>query len=229
MSTIYTNAYIGYIGGSGSPSPVSLPDRSFARSNTRTKTENMNTHDPSPLSMPPHGPRRDTPPPRRGSPVLTHPATVPPQMPLRRVVSQSETISAPGQCRTLRRGLEAVYGPYSTSAPLCTTQHDTARQEHERGWRLNEPSRPCRQGHEGCDLNSVNEIEITPREAVFDGEGNRLLPVTGRGEGVRPRTPARGGRAPRLFRRKSTLWSCQRTLLRPCRAPTAGPPFYRYV
>ena len=118
-------------------------------------------------------------------------------MPLRRVVSQSETISAPSQCRTLHRPLEAVYGPYSTSAPLCTTQHETRRQEHERGRRLNSPSRPCRQGHEGCDLNSVNEIEITPREAEFRGEGNRMLPSEGRGEGVRPHAPAQpGGPAP---------------------------------
>ena len=54
-------------------------------------------------------------------------------------------------------------------------------------------SRACRQDHEGCDLNSVNETEITPREGVFDGEGNRLLPSAGRGEGVRPRAPVRGG------------------------------------
>lgn len=73
----------------------------------------------------------------QGVPVLSHPATVPSQMPLRALVSQSETISAPSQCRTLRRGLEAVYGPYSTSAP-CTTM-STARDdtEHE----TPEPSR----------------------------------------------------------------------------------------
>lgn len=138
-------------------------------------------------------------------------------MPLRRVVSQSETISAPCQCRTLRRGLEAVYGPYSTSAPC--TMHSTTRDdtEHERGRRLNSPSRPCRQGHEGCDLNSVNETEITQRRAVFDGEGNRSLPTTGRGEGVRPHARVHRRSASRPFRRKSTLWSCQRTLLRPCR------------
>ena len=63
------------------------------------------------------GPRKDTPHPGTGTPVLSHPATVPPQMPLRRVVSQSETISAPRQYETLESPLEAVYGPYSTSAP----------------------------------------------------------------------------------------------------------------
>lgn len=54
-------------------------------------------------------------------------------------------------------------------------------------------SRACRQGHVGCDLNSVNETEITPHEAEFRGEGNRLLPVTGRGEGVRPHEPTGEG------------------------------------
>lgn len=39
--------------------------------------------------------------------------TVPPQMPLRRAESQSETISAPGQCRTLERGSEALRMAYS--------------------------------------------------------------------------------------------------------------------
>ena len=44
-------------------------------------------------------------------------------MPLRRVVSHTETISEPGQYETLERPLEAVYGPYSTSAPC--TMHST--------------------------------------------------------------------------------------------------------
>lgn len=52
-------------------------------------------------------------------------------MPLGRVVSQSETISAPCQYETLHRPLEAVYGPYSTSAPLHTTEHERASTEHE--------------------------------------------------------------------------------------------------
>lgn len=51
--------------------------------------------------------------PGRGSPVLSHPATVPSQMPLRRVVSHSETISALSQYETLRRGLEALRMAYS--------------------------------------------------------------------------------------------------------------------
>ena len=75
----------------------------------------------------------------------------------------------------------------------------------------------CRHEPRGCDLNSVNETEITPHEAVFDGEGNRLLPTTGQGEGVRPRTPVRGRTPQWKTHGKSTLWSCQRTLLRPCR------------
>lgn len=55
--------------------------------------------------------------PGRGSPVLSHPATVPSQMPLRGPESHSESLSHVSQYETLRRGLEAVYGPYSTSAP----------------------------------------------------------------------------------------------------------------
>lgn len=143
------------------------------------------------------GPRRDTPPPRRGSPSCrTRPATVPSQMPLRRVVSQSETISALSQYETLGTHLEAVYGPYSTSAPCArhsTIDSTGARTRTE----TEQPSRPCRQGHEGCDLNSVNEIEITPHGAEFRHEGNRLLPSAGRGEGVRPHAPAQGVVRPR--------------------------------
>lgn len=77
------------------------------------------------------GPRGDAPPPGTGTPVLSSPGTVPSQMPLRGAESHSETISAPRQCRTLERGLEAVYGPYSTSAPWCTTQHEQEDQKHE--------------------------------------------------------------------------------------------------
>lgn len=117
---MYTKENIGLSGGSASPRPVSAHDRLFARSNMGVKTRRVNTMNPSPLSMP-HGRPCRAPWGRTatgyGYPVLSSPATVPSQMPLRRVVSQSETISAPGQCRTLRRGLEAVYGPYSTSAP----------------------------------------------------------------------------------------------------------------
>lgn len=62
--------------------------------------------------------------PGRGSPVLSHPATVPSQMPLRALVSQSETISALSQYETLETLSKGLRLAYSTSAPLCTTQHD---------------------------------------------------------------------------------------------------------
>lgn len=182
-----------------------MPDRSFARSNTRTKTEEMNRHSSSPCRCHPTGrvgPRRDTPPPCRGSPVLSHPATVPPQMPLRRVVSQSETISAPSQCRTLETLSKALRLAYSASGPphrhtarRSTTGHTTTKSRtalHPR----------CRHEPRGCDLNSVNETEITQREGVFDGEGNRLLPSEGRGEGVRPRARIRG---PCIHRPRASL------------------------
>lgn len=80
----------------------------------------------SPVSKPPRG-RVDAPQgvpaTGYGYPVLSYPATVPSQIPRRALVSHSETISAPSQYETLERGLEAVYGPYSTSAPCA--RHST--------------------------------------------------------------------------------------------------------
>ena len=172
--------------------------RATRRSKKLRPCRRLNNSEASPVSHSAGEARTKPSAPGYGYPIHVVRATVPSQMPLRGSESHSETISAPGQYETLRRGLEAVYGPYSTSAPLHDDEHDTRRQEHERGRRLNEPSCPCRQGHEGCDLNSVNETEITQHEAVFDGEGNRLLPATGPAEGRRPRAP----RAPRPFRRK---------------------------
>ena len=137
-------------------------------------------------------------------------------MPLRGSESHSETISAPGQYETLERPLEAVYGPYSTSAPCAahsTSKHDRSTNEPVAERALSPVSSEPR----GCDLNSVNETEITPSTPGFRHGGNRLLPSAGRGEGVRPRTPVRGRTPQWKTRRKSTLWSCQRTLLRPCR------------
>ena len=68
---MYTKAYMGLLGGSGSPLPVSPRDRSFARSNTRTKTEGVNS--PSILGLSCSSPavsmpRRDTPPSGQGVP-----------------------------------------------------------------------------------------------------------------------------------------------------------------
>lgn len=98
-------------------------------SNRRGGDEKIEQIGPRPCRHPGAGPNAYTPPPHRGSPVLSHPATVPSQMPLRRVVSHSERFLEPGQCRTLRRGLEAVYGPYGTSAPLRALRDDRRRQE----------------------------------------------------------------------------------------------------
>lgn len=138
----------------------------------------------------------DTPPPGTGTPVLSSPATVPSQMPLRGPESHSERFLDVSQYETHTSPLEALYGPYSTSAPArCTarsieTKHSTTRSP-------NSPRQPLSSPSGGCDLNSVNEIEITPHEAVFDSEGNRLLPTTGPGEGVRPPAPAREVGRPR--------------------------------
>lgn len=148
---MYTKANIGLLGGCASPRPVSAHDRSFARSSMRVRTRRVSSMKSSPLSMPhrrpcraPHGHAATG----YGYPVLSSPGTVPSQIPLRHAVSQSETISAPCQCRTLRRGLEAVHGPYSTSAPLHTTQHERGDTEHEAP-RHEQVSRPCRQDHPG--------------------------------------------------------------------------------
>ena len=83
----------------------------------------------------------------------------------------------------------------------------------------NEPSRPCRQGHEGCDLNSVNETEITTHEADFRGEGNRLLPSAGRGEGVRPHDTARRVGRPRPRTRLSAGNQHYGVINEPCSGP----------
>lgn len=85
-------------------------------------------------------------------------------------------------------------------------------------------SRACRQGHEGCDLNSVNEIEITPQEVVFDGEGNRLLPSAGPGEGVRPHDTAPGRSARRLFPQEINAMKLSTD---PVAVLLLGPPFYK--
>lgn len=80
----------------------------------------------------------------------------------------------------------------------------------------------CRHEPRGCDLNSVNETEITPHEAVFDGEGNRLLPSAGPGEGVRPRDTARGVGRPRLRTRLSAGDQRYGVVNEPCSGPV-GP------
>ena len=155
----------------------------------------MNRHSSSPLSMPPHGPvepRRDTPPPCRGSPVHVVRATVPSQIPLRSSESHSETISAPSQCRTLETLSEALRLAYSASGP--PHRHTARRSTTGHTMRSSRTALHPRCRHEprGCDLNSVNETEITPHKAVFDDEGNRLLSSAGAGEGVRPHDTARG-------------------------------------
>lgn len=185
-------------------------ERAFEKTNALSKTEHTSL---SACRTPPVEPSA----PGYGYPVHVVRATVPSQMPLRGPESHSETISAPGQYETLERVVRPLRLAYSASGPphrhtarRSTTGHTTTKSRtalHPR----------CRHEPRGCDLNSVNETEITTQQAVFDGEGNRLLPATGRGEGVRPRTPVQPQDV--LVRKpgKSTLWSYQRTLLRPCR------------
>lgn len=205
--------------------------RRRARANDRSKKlrpcRRLNNSGASPVSHSAGEARTKPCAPEYGHPVPVVRATVPSQMPLRGPQSHSETISAPGQYETLESPSKALRLAYSASGP--PHRHTARRSTTGHTMRSSRTALHPRCRHEprGCDLNSVNETEITQREVDFRGEGNRLLPVTGRGEGVRPRARPRAPRAPRPFRGKSTLWSCQRTLLRPCRAPTAGPPFYR--
>ena len=98
-------------------------------SNRRDKDREIEQRDSRSCRHPDAGPHSCTGVPRRGSPVLSHLATVPPQTPLRRVVSQSETISALSQCRTLGSHPEALRLAYSASGPLTDTQHVEARQD----------------------------------------------------------------------------------------------------
>lgn len=205
--------------------------RRRARANDRSKKprpcRRLNNSGASPVSHSAGEARTKPCAPEYGHPVHVVRATVPSQIPLRSSESHSETISAPGQYETLETLSKALRLAYSASGP--PHRHTARRSTTGHTMRSSRTALHPRCRHEprGCDLNSVNETEITQREVDFRGEGNRLLPTSGRGEGVRPRARPRAPRAPRPFRRKSTLWSCQRTLLRPCRAPTAGPPFYR--
>lgn len=173
------------------------------------------------------GPVRTHPPTGYGYPVLSHPATVPPQMPLRRVVSQSETISAPSQCRTLRRGLEAVYGPYSTSAPCArhsTSKHDRTRSTTE--VRTSPLARVVRATRVAI-LTALTRQKSHRTRPNFEAKEIGCYRVRGGGRGCDPTTPREGVPRQRVSRRKSALWSCQRTLLRPCRPLLLGPPFYK--
>lgn len=86
----------------------------FVKNKRNTKTEQTLVIAPVvPRSRPASGPVV----PGYGYPVLSHPATVPSQMPLRRPESHSERFLDVSQYETLGTHLEAVYGPYSTSAP----------------------------------------------------------------------------------------------------------------
>lgn len=72
-------------------------------------------------------PRRDTPPPHRGSPVLSHPATVPSQIPLRRAESHSERFLDVSQYETLETLSKGLRLAYSASGPpaRCTARRGT--------------------------------------------------------------------------------------------------------
>lgn len=135
------------------------------------------------------GPRRDTPPPGTGTPVLSSRGTVPSQMPLRRVVSHSETISAPGQCRTLERGLEAVYGPYSTSTPC--TRHST--NEETRSTARRKPVRALTALSSGppgvAILTVITRQKSHSARPISEAKEIGCYRVRGRGRGCDPADP----------------------------------------
>lgn len=85
----------------------------------------------------------------------------------------------------------------------------------------------CRHEPQGCDLNSVNETEITPSRAEFRGEGNQLLPSAGPGEGVRPRDTVRRGTPIEGFPQEINAMELSTNLVPALSAPAAGPPFYK--
>ena len=171
--------------------------RRRARANDRSKKlrpcRRLNTGTVLGLSHPVGEPRTPLPAPGYGYPVHVVRATIPSQIPLRSSESHSETISAPGQYETLERPSKALRLAYSASGPpsVHTARRSTTGHTMRSSRTALHPR--CRHEPRGCDLNSVNETEITQCRAVFDGEGNRLLPTSGPGEGVQPRTPVRGG------------------------------------
>lgn len=173
--------------------PASPSDSMFEKTIGLSKSEHLRAF----AHVAPH--RRALPAPGYGYPVHVVRATVPSQMPLRRVVSQSETISALSQYETLGTLSKALRLAYSASGPPHghTARRSTTGHTMRSSRTALHPR--CRHEPRGCDLNSVHMIEITQHRADFQGEGNRLLPTSGRGEGVRPRTPARGGTPGRGF------------------------------
>lgn len=133
--------------------------------------------------------------PGRGSPVLSHPATVPSQMPLRRVVSQSETISAPGQYETLESHPEALRLAYSASGPLTDTQHVEARQDTRCGV-AEQPFTPVVVTSPGVAiLTALTRQKSHHAEPNFEAKEIGCYRVRGRGRGCdsahAPEDPAR--------------------------------------
>ena len=124
---------------------------------------------------------------------------------LRRAESQSERFLDVSKYETLRRGLEAVYGPYMQ----CTPHVERCMRNAEvRGLRMQGRGHGEVEHRTGRVLTSVNSLcRNHTSEAVFEREGKSVATEQGAGvEGCDPAHPHEAHR-PR----------------------TAGPPFYRYV
>ena len=199
----------------------------FVKNKRNTKTEQ--TFEPSPLSCPAAGPHRG----------LSHPGTGPPscrtRLPsrprcpsdaLRAILRRFQPWVSTRHWRRSPRASDWLTAP---QGPLHVAQHVETRQDTRCGV-LVRASRPCRQGHGGCDLNSVHETEITSNEAEFRHGGNRSLPSAGPGEGVRPHARIQGPHevGPRTdFPHNTAAMELSTNPAPALSALAAGPPFYK--
>lgn len=151
-------------------------------------------------------------------------------MPLRRVVSQSERFLDVSQYETLRRGLEAVYGPYSTSAP--STRHSTieARQDTKRHGVRTSPLARVARATRVAILTALTRQKSQRTEPNFEAKEIGCYRVRGGGRGCDPATPHEGlavlGPAP-AFPPEINVMELSTNPAPALSAPAAGPPFYR--
>ena len=114
-------------------------------------------------------------------------------MPLRGAVSHSETISAPSQCRTLGRPLEAVYGPYSTSAP-CTRHSTNEKTRSTARRKLVRALSPVSSGPpEVAILTVITRQKSHSARLISEEKEIGCYRVRGRGRGCDPADPHGGG------------------------------------
>ena len=142
-------------------------------------------------------------------------------MPLRGAESHSETISAPCQCRTLGRPLEAVYGPYSTSAPC--TRHST--NEKTRSTARRKPTRALTALSSGpprvAILTVITRQKSHSTRPISEAKEIGCYQQRGRGRGCDPADPHEGG-THRPHTNLSVGFQRYRVVNEPCSGPV-GP------